>query len=286
MVPNMSLTPRGVDKTKRYGWTIADKPGQFMYIPKTRLQLDVADHNAHGGYQRDPGSRKGTAKVLRIAREWSWPACAALIVARRPDETFYIIDGGHRHAAAMRRSDIVDLPCLVFDVDLLEQEAIAHIRINKNRKVQSGSEQWRAAVSSKDKTAMRIQELVEASGRIVAESGSSRTIRCIGVIRQLFDRSPNEMEALWSLFVELFEGKSWNSRVMTALVWVERNAVGDSLTSPFWRRKVLDRGSESLLDSCLKMAGVAGKGGDRVWGEGALKKINAGQQKHIFKVKV
>lgn len=115
---------KGSDKIERYGWKVRDEKGNLEWLPKNNLHIDKA-------YQRNLSEEKR----LRIASNFSWIAFGALSVALRPDGTFWIIDGSHRHAAAMSRSDIKDVPCVLFStVGDGVDEANGFLALNTARK--------------------------------------------------------------------------------------------------------------------------------------------------------
>jgi len=89
----------GKSKIERYGWTVQDGQGELRLISKHDLAVDYAS------YQRIANN----AKTLVLARDWSWIACGALIVASRGG-ALHVVDGGHRLVAAMKRDDITMLP--------------------------------------------------------------------------------------------------------------------------------------------------------------------------------
>jgi hypothetical protein len=91
-----------LSKVERYGWEMKDEPGELMHVDKKRLRID---HE----YQRSANE----VKVTEITKRFSWLALGAIVVVRRGD-AYYVVDGQHRVMAAMRRTDIATLPCVVF----------------------------------------------------------------------------------------------------------------------------------------------------------------------------
>lgn len=59
-----------MSKIDRYNWTIQDTPGEMKFIHKASIEIDHS-------YQRNANETKLTA----IARDWSWIACGAIVVA-------------------------------------------------------------------------------------------------------------------------------------------------------------------------------------------------------------
>ena len=83
-------------------------------------------------YQRAVSSRRGQALIEKIAAGWYWTHASVLIVAQKGD-LWTIIDGQHRHQAAMRRKDINDLPCLIVEAKLVTDQARAFLAHNRDR---------------------------------------------------------------------------------------------------------------------------------------------------------
>jgi hypothetical protein len=100
-------TPVGTttEKESKYRWARPSEMGQFKLILKNDLNLE-------GSYQRDSVSN---FRVIEIARHFDWRRFGVLLVIRRKDGTLWVIDGGHRLRATFYRSEISQLPCLVFD---------------------------------------------------------------------------------------------------------------------------------------------------------------------------
>ncbi len=150
-----------IDKVKRYGWSVVDEPGQFRLCSKHDLRIDDS-------YQRE----QSKSNVAGLRDKWSWLACGSLTVVKRGDGYLWVIDGGHRLAAAMPRSDIQLLPCMVFDEIGLASEAAAFVRLNTNRKAVSAVAKFRAALVAGDETALRVQEQISSLGLFVGSTGS------------------------------------------------------------------------------------------------------------------
>ena len=120
---NDEQTAQGLDKVSRYNWTMRNVPGQFLMIPKTDLEVDAA-------YQRN---RINQRRVDALTRTWDWIACGCLVVALRDDNKWFVVDGQHRKLAADQRSDIQELPCLVFETGTRREEAVSFLAINQGR---------------------------------------------------------------------------------------------------------------------------------------------------------
>lgn len=121
-VANGMATPM-LSKVERYGWKTAEGMGVMRLIDKRELRVDHV-------YQRDENNED---KILAMARNWSWLACGALIVGHRSG-LYYVIDGQNRWAASMKRQDIANLPCVVFEVADVADEARGFLAANTLRK--------------------------------------------------------------------------------------------------------------------------------------------------------
>lgn len=105
------------DKAERYGWVLKDiAAGEFRQIPKFSLLFDQS-------YQRDLIKER----VLKIQREFSWFSFGVLTVVQREDDYYYVVDGQHRLKATHDLKLIRTVPCLVFRLTSVQQEAMAFL---------------------------------------------------------------------------------------------------------------------------------------------------------------
>ena len=126
-----SHSPR-MTKIERYGWVVKDTPGVMMLIDKQELRVN---HE----YQR----QLIASKVSDMSACWSWVACGTITVGIR-DRVAWVLDGQHRVAAAMRRADITNLPCIVFDLDSVADEAKGFLSTNRLRGQMTSVDHFRA----------------------------------------------------------------------------------------------------------------------------------------------
>lgn len=96
-----------------------------------------------------------------------------LVVSRRVDGSKVIIDGQHRWAAAVRRGDLLQLPCCLFTYDSPEDEARMFIVANRARKPMNRLDDFHAALAAADEDAVEIQRLVTEAGLRMARNTSS-----------------------------------------------------------------------------------------------------------------
>lgn len=272
MVRNEISAATGHTKVKHYGWTLKDSPGDLVWINKEALTVDHS-------YQR---YAKHT-KVLQIASKWSWLACGVIVVAkRRTDQSFYVVDGQHRVLAALKRSDIEALPCIVFETDSAKQEAAGFYDANTGRRLPTALEKWKAQLMRGDATTTFAEELIRMSGREAGDQTGPGHVRCLTALLRAVEVDRQMLERMWPLVVEVCHGQSLHERLFDGLLWIEsRLPKGQSLTEKRWRERVMRVGFTGLLDAAQRAATFYARGGAKVWGLGMLEALNKGCRIHI-----
>jgi hypothetical protein len=261
-------TDKPIDKVARYKWSMVDSPGTFEMIPKDELEVDL-------DYQRE-----GTAQKIRnITAEWSWLACGVLLVARRPDGRKFVYDGGHRTHAARNRSDIRELPCLVFDTEDIAEEAMGFLRANTFRKPVNAVDKFRAQLMTGDPTALLVDRLIREHGlRVKHQSNAAKTVACLGRLMGIAKGQPEVLIQVWPLLVELTQDAAMHERVLESIVYVQSKlmAKGESLMFRPWITRVRKLGREGVLEAANKAAAYYAHGGTAIWGKGLVQAINRG----------
>jgi hypothetical protein len=97
----------------------------LAWIDKTLLSIEPS-------YQRTLSAGRSQSLIGKLAAGFCWAHCAPLIVAAK-GKGWVIIDGQHRHQAALRRDDIKDLPCYVVAAADLKAQAQAFVAHNRDR---------------------------------------------------------------------------------------------------------------------------------------------------------
>lgn len=253
------------DKIEYYDWKLLDQPGELRMLSKRLLRVDEQ-------YQRDANEKK----VKEIARAWSWLACGAVLVAER-EGLYFVYDGQHRVDAALRRSDIENLPCVVFQTAGAKEEAEAFLRANKNRKPLNGLAKYRAAAAAGHPAALLVQQLISGVGRTPSEVSSGTTVRCLALMMLHAERQPDVLKRVWPLIAEVCAGNPTHERVMDGLLYIENHLPqGESLLDREWRKRVLRVSYDGLLGAANRFAAAYAKGGAKVWGLGMIEAMNKG----------
>lgn len=262
----------GVDKVARYGWVTEDAPGVFRLIPKKQLIINE-------DYQRQANARK----VLEFSRGWSWIACGAITVAQR-DGSYWVVDGQHRVLGARKRSDIQELPCLVFRTVDVAEEAQGFLSANANRKPVTAVAKHRAAVVAGDKIAVQLQALFDAVGvsAMDSQSNSPGHIRCVALARRRAQENIAEFETVLRVAVSLARDANiiTGERLLDGLCYLSRNVIG-GFDQPRLQKRLREVGAERLVDGAGRAAAFYAKGGAKVFAAGMIETINKGLQKRF-----
>lgn len=249
-------------KIDRYGWTVRDAPGQLRYIGKNQLVVDYTYQRTHS-----------TQKVRALARDWSWMACGAILVAKRNGQ-YYVVDGQHRVLAAKSRADVIDLPCILFETDAPSDEAVAWLGANKNRKVPDSVDTFRALVAARDPDAMYLQETCDRLGIVITKSADSskRLKGVVGTIR-ILKRDRSRFDKLMLLLADLCENHPLNEKLIAGLDYIGQHL---DLDEPRLRKRILTVGPEALMQGAIRAAAYFVRGGANVWAMGMMDEINKG----------
>ena len=156
--------PKPAVRKQPYPAPLGRRP-MIEWIPPAELTIDDA-------YQRTTENQASQALIRRIAANFDWRLCTPLIVSRRADGRFVVIDGQHRTLAAKLRG-MDDLPCCVFTYDSPEEEAKMFIAANRQRKPMNRLDDFHAAMAAADSEALAIHGIVAGAGLTIARNTAS-----------------------------------------------------------------------------------------------------------------
>lgn len=262
------VTSQGVNKATRYGWgTIEDGPGELRYIPKQRLQVDKE-------YQRD----LITAKVKEITASWSWIACGVLVVAQRGGGALFLVDGQHRWAASMRRSDVSELPCVVFGCNEKASEAAGFVAVNTSRKPIAFRQRHKAMVIAGDKLATAIEDFFASQGMTYQRDKEAGNIQCLYTCYRYaadnFLRFTSVLELAHELAVS---DQVVVSQVLFDALWILDGRLSLPLaTNRVAVARIRQKGAVILCTAAKRASALYGKGGGNVWARGFFEELNKG----------
>ncbi len=255
---------QGADKVARYNWIIRNAPGEFLMIPKQELEVDH-------GYQRNAVNQR---RIEALCRTWDWVACGCLVVALRDDNRWFVMDGQHRKLAADMRSDIKDLPCLVFETAGRREEAMGFLSINQGRVGVNNLDRYRAQLISGDKTAFAVESMLKSTGHRAGKSGSANTVGCVACLYALCLEDRERFERLWPLLAELHPDEAMTDMVIKGLWAVDKWLGKRSVTESPYREKLLAIGGKGLCHEIRREMAVIGQGGSRVCACAIAKYLN------------
>lgn len=264
----------GKAKVEQYKWLLTGEPGELLYLAKTVLEIDHS-------YQRTAKN----ARVLRLAKRWNWLACGVLTVAKRAGR-YFVVDGQHRLMAALKRSDIERLPCLVFESADMRDEAVAFRDANKERRPITTFEQWNADLVAQDEPTLFAHALITNAGRTPSQTAGPTTVRCLSAVVAAARNAREELVRVWPLAVQVCQGNALHERVLGALMYLECNLIeGQSVADKRWRDKILRLGYKGILDASQRAAAFYAKGGPKVWALGVMQELNKGSRTHTLSMR-
>lgn len=255
-------------KVDRYRWIMKDTPGTQMAINKMELRVNPE-------YQR----HLVIDKVVKMAASWSWIACNVITVGMR-EGVCWVVDGQHRVAAAMRRSDITELPCIVFELEAVQDEARGFLNINDLRKSMTSVDRLRASAVAGDEAAKQFEALCTRLGLTLARNGNSPgTIKAAGWGMKRMAEDPVATTIVMELAAELCAADNLpvRDRLLGGLWHIHKHCTVN-LTDARLRKRIKDRGGKLLYDETVKASAFYARGGDRIWAIGMMNAINKGLQ--------
>ena len=261
-----SVPPKAkMTKVARYGWIVLDSPGVPRYIDKHELNVDHA-------YQREKVS---IGKVQQIQSSWSWVGCGMILVALRKDGSYWVMDGQHRVLAARNRSDIDELPCLVFTVESKNDEAAGFLVANTQRKPVTAIAKYKAMVLTKDATAMAVNDVLDRLGIEVAETAVSvHQIKCVTKCLKVAADSKETLYLCLRAYMRLGTAPSINSRMLDGLAWLHKRY--ELLSDTRFVERFASQDIEELHLAIRRYAVAEGSTSAKVCGAAILTCINKG----------
>lgn len=144
-----------------------------------RIEMIPLNRITTEGYQRV----LNMINVKKIAQNFDIAKVGVLVVSKRVDGTYAVLDGQHR-LSAMRRIGKVAANCIVLDGLTVQQEADYFRRQNENKQALRITDTFNASIWAEDDESLRIKELVGKYGFRFGKSGSQMCICAIGALQK------------------------------------------------------------------------------------------------------
>lgn len=265
-----------IPKRDRYNWKDVNNPGVFMLIEKQRLIIDRR-------YQRGSVSEK---KILDIARDWDWTIFGALSVVKRYDGYFYIYDGGHRWRASQKRDDVELLPCMVFEMSSVKEEAEAFIKTNTMKANVSAYHMYKAGVEANDPLSIKTKELLDNYGYNAAKDAGKRSLAAISTLKKMVKKDYIIADKVFALCVKMSDAhdEHISSSVMRAIFYTARFGDQD-IFSQVWYDKMLSIGIKGIESAFTREKHIFGKGGERIEAMALCNLLNKNKRSHKIQLK-
>lgn len=246
--------------------------GVFTEVDKQILFVDDT-------YQRDESRRLKTT----IETTFSWYAFGTLSAAKRADGRLYVFDGQHRLSAAKARREITTVPCMVFDISDLKDEAAAFYKMNSTagRKPLMRVDVFKAQLTMENPLAVKINAMIERIGRVPGHGGkgSSKDVSCVGEMEKCLLKNEKAFDRVWDLVGAVCEGQRITQDVLRAFFYVEDklNSIdsSDSLSDPHWHNRVVKDIGFLAIDAAVRRSRLGSGGANpRYFGEALVDLIN------------
>jgi len=239
--------------------------------------IDKHDLEVDRTYQRDLSDYRSVS----MARDWSWIACGVIVVAERNGKR-YVVDGQHRVNAARKRSDITDLPCIVFRSNGIEEEARGFLVTQTARNAVTSVDKFRAMLAINDPHAMMVNELVESCGRVISKASGPNTCQCASAMIAAAREDSAALRRIWPIIAHICEGKAMVDIIIKAFMHIERRMPdGQSLADPSWARRMMRLDCDEIVLAARRAQALDGSSGPAVWSSGIIKLINKGHRNRL-----
>lgn len=229
---------------------------EFNWVDKSSLLIP---RDGATGYQRvitDLGAAVSGSggNFRRIKRQFSWTLFGALLCVRRHNGDLVVFDGGHRLDAVRDMDSISAVPCLIYRIEDIRQEAEVFRAINKWRTGLLLADDHRAAVIQGDATALNIQTAINKLGRTASRYASPTTISCISSLRKIFAHDAQRAAGVVQLAGEMCAGEPLDKYTIDALFFIENRLAdknsGESLLDGY-RQALLNVGG-GVISAAIK----------------------------------
>jgi hypothetical protein len=257
-----------INKVSRYNWKNgAGEKARLQWLPIGKIKVD-----------QEIQRQISTTTVMEIARNFDWAQFGSIDVAKRADG-YYVFDGQHRFQAAVKRGDMLMLPCTVHDFNGdKKREAMALVERNTNVRRMDAYSKFRLRVLAQEETATAIQKMLENLGLVAGNADFPNCVRFIALVTANYTKSPKSCEDAL-ICVRTLSGltEQMHERIFKAVFYlVERFGVEKIM--PHMLRLNNAGGKKTVLhaiNGAIALSGMSGSS-SRVMAQAVLNLINKG----------
>jgi hypothetical protein len=156
------------------------------------------------GYQRQVVK----ARVEKMAKNFDLKGMGALIVSKRDDGRYAIIDGQHRFLAGVK-AGVEYFVCQVFLDQSYKDEAKIFTLTNCERGPMKSPQQFKAMIESGDEDSIQIVSIVESYGfeiKYIGPVSADNQIKCVNELKSAYKISPLHFEKIMKLLRRIWNG--------------------------------------------------------------------------------
>lgn len=187
------------------------KAGSFCMIRVDKLVIPEEE------YQRKQVTGR---KVKKIADSFDWACFGCLTVVRREDGSLMVVDGGHRLRGARLRGDVDRVPCMVFNIQDISEEARLFLNINESQTKTSAEQHFVAGRIAQNPAALIAADILASKGFEVQPNKGRITgeFSAIGTLMNFVDKSPDDARRVFDISVSICDGKAPTAHILRG-VW-------------------------------------------------------------------
>lgn len=157
--------------------TVSPTTIRMEMIPPDNLRVDHRTQRPHM-----------EAHSKKMAEKWDPNLCGVLVVSRRADGGLYIIDGQHRHHAAIKAGQgHVPVACYVIDGLTIEEEAKQFVGINSTARRPSKLAEFEVRLTANDPSALAINEIVHDAGLQITSALEDGHVAAVVALEWVYD---------------------------------------------------------------------------------------------------
>lgn len=257
-----------VDKAEKFSWAKPTTPGVFRLVNKSLLNVDDK-------YQRDRTSEEA---VKRIARTWDWTLFEVLMVAEREDKSLWVFSGGHRTRASFYRSDIIDLPCMIFQLADISDEARSFIAGAKMKTSINSLDTFRAAVVAMEPAACKTAAMLSDLGIKVKKTATRpNELKCVHTVQNAVIENAENAKRVMSLVVNMANEEPICSVVFRGIFRLVQHFKDRDILAEY--AEEFARLTQQEIEKAIRQTKAEiGKGGEAIEAKGVIVALNKGKK--------